>query len=124
MTYTVGMTLDEAVRGLPADPFDHSFGCCRNPCRATAQVPRNANTVTKTAVGIVELLPSTLLNLASGPHIAVMKTATHIAVIASDAHISGMARSDHHRGRSRTTRAGSCGIIDIFFAPFPSPILA
>jgi hypothetical protein len=54
----------------------------------------------KTADGIVELFPSLLLNFASGPQIAVMKTATHIAVIASDAHISGMSHRDDHRGRS------------------------
>ena len=92
----------------------YCFRCCRNPCLATTQVPRNANTVTKTAVGMVELFPSLLLNLASGPQIAVMKTATHMAVIASDAHISGMSRNDHHRGRSCTTREGSCDMVDIF----------
>ena len=72
-------------------------------------VPRHANTVTKTAVGMVELLPSLLLNLASGPQIAVMNTATHMAVIASDAHISGTSRNDH---RSRSA-GGSCEIVDI-----------
>ena len=60
----------------------------RKPFLATTQVPRNANTVTKIAVGMVELFPSLLLNLASGPQIAVMKTATHMAAIATDAHIS------------------------------------
>ena len=79
--------------------------------------------MTKTAVGMVELFPSLLLNLASGPQIAVMKTATHMAVIASDAHISGMSRSDHHRGRSCTTREGSCDIVDIFDPPFARLIL-
>jgi hypothetical protein len=69
-------------------------------CFATIQVPRNAKNVTKTAVGMVEPLPSVLLNLASGPQIAVMDTATHMAVIASDAHSSGISRSDAHRGRS------------------------
>jgi len=74
--------------------------CDRNPYFATIHVPRNANTVTKTAVGMVELLPSLLLNLASGPQIAVMKTATHMAVIARDAHISRTIGSEGHRGRS------------------------
>src|SRR3974377_2153867 len=65
---------------------------------------------------MVELLPSTLLNLASGPQIAVTKTATHMAVIASDAHISGISRSDH-RGRSVTARDGSRDIVDISYTP-------
>ena len=67
---------------------------------------------------MIEPLPSTLLNLASGPQIAVMGTAIHMAVIASDAHISGMSRSDDHRGRSCTTREGSCDMVDIFYTPF------
>jgi len=67
---------------------------------------------------MVELLPSLLLNLASGPQIAVMKTATHMAVIASDAHISGMSRSDRQRGRSPTLCEGSCDRVDIVFASF------
>ena len=73
-------------------------------------------------VGMVELFPSLLLNLASGPQIAVTKTATHMAVIASDAHISGMSRSDH-RGRSWTTGEGSCDMVDIFLHPLSKPIL-
>jgi hypothetical protein len=56
--------------------------------------------VTKTAVGIVELLPSLLLKCASGAQIAVTKTATHIAVIASDAHISGTTQGNGRRSRS------------------------
>jgi hypothetical protein len=40
--------------------------CRRKPYLATIQVPRNANTVTKIALRMVELLPSTLLS-ASGP---------------------------------------------------------
>jgi hypothetical protein len=95
---------------------------CRKAFLATTQVPRNANTVTKTAVGMLELLPSVLLNLASGPQIAVTNTATHMAVIASDPHTSGMSRSDH-RGRSWTTPEGSCDIVDISFTPFRNPIL-
>jgi hypothetical protein len=71
---------------------------------------------------MVELFPSLLLNLASGPQIAVMKTATHMAVIASDAHISGMSRSDH-RGRSWATGEGLCDMVDIVYTPFRSPIL-
>jgi hypothetical protein len=72
---------------------------------------------------MVELLPSTALNLASGPQIAVVNTATHMAVIASEAHISRTSRSDDHRGRSCTAREGSCDIVDIFYTPFRSPIL-
>jgi hypothetical protein len=87
-------------------------------------VPKNAPTVTKTAVGIVELLPSTLLNVAFGPQIAVTNTATHIAVIASDAHISGTRRSDDHRSRSCTTGEGSCDMVDISNNLLSGPILA
>ena len=47
---------------------------------------------------MVELLPSLLLNLASGPQIAVTITATHMAVIASDARISGISRSHQRDG--------------------------
>ena len=79
--------------------------------------------VTKTAVGMVELLPSVLLNLASGPQIAVTKTAIHIAVIASDAHISGTSRSDR-RSRSWRTSEGSCVIVDISYTSLPKPTLA
>jgi hypothetical protein len=66
--------------------------------------------VTRTAVAMVELFPSLLPNLVSGPQIAVMKTATYRAAIASDAHISGMSGSDH-RDRSCATREGSCDIV-------------
>jgi hypothetical protein len=109
-------TSAHAVAQVPASPdlSGYSFRC-RKPYLATTQVPRNANTVTKMAVGMVEWLPSTLLKFASGPQIAVMNTATHMAVIASDAHISGMSGSDDHRGRSLATREGSCDMVDIFY---------
>jgi hypothetical protein len=94
-----------------------SFCCCLKPYLATTQVPRNAKTVTKTAVGMVELLPSLLLNLASGPQIAVRKTAIHIAVIASDAHISETRRRNH-RGRSWAIWEGSCDRVDILQTSF------
>ena len=51
------------VQTCPVIPF----AAARKPYLATTQVPRNANTVTKTAVGMVELVPSLLLNLASAP---------------------------------------------------------
>jgi hypothetical protein len=81
--------------------------------------------VTKIAVGIVELLPSLLLNCASGPQIAVMKTATHMDVIASDVHASGMSCRNHQRVRSPTGREGPCEIVDKVSTSFhaqPSPV--
>ena len=98
-----------------------SLLCCRKPCLATIHVPRNAKKVTKTAVGMVELLPSTPWNCASGPQIAVTKTATHMAAMASDAHISGTARSTDQLGRSRATGGDPCDIVDMFHTPFQDP---
>ncbi|HEX6763577.1 MAG TPA: hypothetical protein VF094_12335 [Gaiellaceae bacterium] len=53
--------------------------------------------MTKTAVGMDELLPLLPLNCALGPQIAVTNTAIHMDVMASDAHISGIRRRDDHR---------------------------
>jgi hypothetical protein len=64
-----------------------------------------------------------LVNLASGPQIAVTKTATHMAVIDSDAHISGIRGTDDHRDGSRTAGDGPCDMVDIVYTPFLKTIL-
>src|SRR6516165_1778223 len=95
---------------------DYSVSCRRRPYFATTQLPRNANTVTKTAVGMVELLPSLLVNRASGPQIALKTTATHMAVIAMEAHISQMRRWSIHLRPS--IAVGGCDMVDISTPPF------
>jgi hypothetical protein len=46
-----------------------------------------------------------------------------MAAIARDAHISGTSRSDDHRVGSRTTREGSCDVVDIAYTSFLNPLL-
>jgi hypothetical protein len=72
----------------------------------------NANSATKTPVGMLEPLPSLLWKTALGPQTEATATAIHIAKIASDAHIS-RARSSTVHPRSETVPLGGCEIVDI-----------
>src|SRR5262249_60093895 len=79
---------------------------------ATAHVPIDANSATKTPVGIVDPFPSLLWKTASGPQTEETATAIHIAKIVSDAHMS-RAWSNSVHPPSETPPVGGCEIVDI-----------
>jgi hypothetical protein len=74
------------------------------------QVAKNANKLTTTADGTVEVLvPAPVLDTMFGPQAAVKSTESHTTAIASDAHISLRLRTTRHVGQL----AGAAGSWDM-----------